>query len=128
MLQSDLIQWLATRGTAAGGRVHHQVIPQNVVLPFIACSQISGQQPTTLDGRPLLARATIRVAIFAADYLTADQIAASIKDTLNGFRGRIGSTVVHSTRVESTTDEVSFVDGDALIKGTGLDLFFVYQE
>jgi len=128
MLQSDVIQRLSALGTAAGSRVHHQVIPQNVVLPFVACSRISGQQPTTLDGRKLLARATIRVAIFAKDYLTAEAIETAIRADLSGFRGRIGSTQIHSTRVESTTDEVSFVDGDALIKGTGLDLFFVYQE
>lgn len=128
MLQSDLIQRVSGLATAAGARVYQQVVPQNAALPFIACSQISGQQPTTLDGRVLFSRATIRLAIFAADYATAEAIKTAIRSDLQAFRGRIGTTVIHSARVETSSDEVSLVDGDAVIKGTGLDLFFLYSE
>lgn len=128
MLQSDVIQQIVAINTAAQGRVHHQVIPQRTALPFVAVQRISGNQPLTLTGTRLLERATLRVAIFATSYQTAELIERDIRTTFHGYRGTLGSTTIHSTSVQSTSDEVSFVDGDDVIKGTGIDLSFVYQE
>lgn len=128
MLQSDLIQRLVSLNTAAGARVFHQEVPQGIALPFIATGRISGSQPTTINGEALFSRATIRVAIFASLYAEGEPIERAICDAFRGFRGFLGTTRVEATRVENASDEVSFVDGDRVIKGIPLDLFFLYQE
>ncbi len=128
MLQSDLIQRLQTLGTGAAARIYHQEVPQGVALPFVATGRISGSQPTTLTGESLLSRATIRIAVFAALYSDAEPIETAIRNHFRGFRGYLGSTRIEAVRVENASDEVSFVDGDRIIKGIPLDLVFVYQE
>jgi len=128
MLQSDLIQRLASLGTAAGARVYHQEVPQGAPLPFIATGKISGSQPTTITGEALFSRATIRVAIFALLYSDGEPIERAIRDHFRSFQGFMGTTKVAATRIDNTSDEVSFVDGDRVIKGIPLDIFFLYQE
>lgn len=128
-LQSDLIQHLIALGTAAGARVHDELVPQNVPLPFIAVAEIAGTTPTDLSGRPLLSRSTMRVAVFARSAVEREEICDALRDVdigLPSVRGMMGSTDVSSMRVETSADEVAMADGENVIKGKGLDLFVVY--
>lgn len=127
-LQSDLIQRLIQLNTAAGARIYHQQIPQGEPLSVIATSEISGNRPTTLSGTGLLARSQIRVAVFARTAAEMDLILDAIKDEFRDFRQNtfIGNTRVSSVRAEVSSDEVALSDGDNVIKGKALDLFFVY--
>jgi hypothetical protein len=127
-LESDLIQRVIAMGTLAGAKVYDRQVPQGVQTPFVALTKISGNTPTTLDGRALLSRATVRVAIFGRSATDEQSIAAVVRATFNGFRGFIGATRVNSLRVEDAAAEVALSDGDNVVKGTGLDLFFLYQE
>lgn len=125
-LQSDLIQHLVALNTSASGRVYHEQIPQKEALPVMATTELNGNRPTTLSGAGLLARSTIRLAIFARTAIEMDSIATIIRDRLREFRGWMGDTKISSIRVETSADEVALSDGDNVIKGKGLDLFFVY--
>lgn len=127
MLQGDLIAKLIALGTAAADRVHHEQVPQGVAMPFMATTEIFANQPLTLDGRKLLASSQIRIAMFAAKGTDLESITQKVR-TLNGFRGLLGTTKVHALRVETSPDEVAFADGDKVIKGKALDLFFKYEQ
>jgi hypothetical protein len=125
-LQSDLIQYLAGLGTDAGTRVHDDQVPQGVQLPFIALTEIAGNQPVDISGRGLLKRSTMRIAIFGRSAVERDAISLAIRTPLGGFSGLIGATRFTSIRIETSADEVAMSDGDNMIKGKGLDLFSVY--
>lgn len=125
-LQSDLIQYIVLLNTDASTRVFHEQAEQTAVLPFIATTEISGSRPTDLSGRGLLARSQIRLALFATKAQQTEAMATAIRAALGGFRGMLGDTQVASVRVETSSDEVSLSDGDTIVKGKALDLFFVY--
>ncbi len=127
-LESNLIQRIISLDTAAAARVFDRHVLQGIPTPFMALTKISGSQPTTLDSRTLMRRATVRVAIFGRTAVDEQSIAEALRTDLNGFRGFIGSTRVNSLRVEDSAGEVALADGDNVVKGTGLDLFFLYQE
>lgn len=125
-LQSDLIQSLITLDTLAGNRVFDDQVMQSVPFPFIAMTVLTANRTLTLRAEPLFKRATIRVAIFARSAVDRDVIADELRTAYHGFKGMIGTTDVSSIRVEDSSDSVELADGDNLIKGKGLDLFFVY--
>lgn len=127
-IESELIQALITLATPSAERVFDRQVPQGAQLPFTAVSKISGSQPVTISGAPLLARATVRIAIFGRSAVEEFAAARAIRERFNGFRGYLGDYRVSSGRVEDASGEVAFSDGDNVIKGTGLDLFLVYQE
>lgn len=125
-LQSDLIQFLSDLSTAAGDKIFHEQIDQTATPPFLATTELNGARPTDLSGRGLLNRSTIRLAIFAKTGEQTESIATAVRLALSGFRGMMGETRVSSVRVETSSDEVALSDGDRIVKGKGLDLFFVY--
>lgn len=125
-LQSDLIQFLGDLNTEAGERVFNEQIAQNAAQPVMATTELNGSRPTDISGRGLLARSTIRLAIFAKKAEQTEAIASAVRDAFQGFRGMMGATKVSSVRVETSSDEVALSDGDTIIKGKGIDLFFVY--
>lgn len=129
-LQTDLIAAIQGLSTAAGTRVHDEQVPQGIQLPFVALTEISGNQPATIDGTGLLKRSTTRVGVFANTAAERDTVCDAIRahapTGLQAFKGALGATVVSSIRVESSSDEVAVSDGDKLIKGKGLDFFIVY--
>lgn len=125
-LQSDLIQWLIDLNTDAAGRIFQDQVDQGADRPLIATTEINGNRPSTLDGRGLLNRSTIRISIFAKKAEQTESIATQIRIGLNNYRGYMGSTRLSSVRVETSSDEVALSDGDNIVKGKGLDLFFLY--
>lgn len=131
-LKSDLIQSLIDLSTAAGSRIYDEQVPQGVALPFCALTEISATRPTDLGGTGLMKRSTVRVAIFTRTAPDRESISTAITDEYAAPRppGQpfklLGSTRVSSIRVETSSDEVAFADGDNVQKGKGLDLFFVY--
>jgi len=131
-LKSDLIQALIDLVTAAGSRVYDEQVPQGVALPFVALTEISGTRPTDISGAGLMRRSTIRLAIFTRNAVDRESISTAITDEFARQRKAgepyrlIGSTKVSSIRVETSSDEVALADGDNVMKGKGLDLFFVY--
>lgn len=127
-IESELIQSLIALDTPSSDRVYDRQVPQGAPLPFTAVTKISGMQPVTLNGTALLARATMRIAIFGRSAVEEYAVARAIRTRFNGFRGFLGDYRVSSARVEDASGEVAFSDGDNVIKGTGLDLYLVYQE
>jgi hypothetical protein len=127
-LKSDLIQALIDLSTAAGSRVYDEQVPQGVAFPFCALTEISATRPTTISGAGLLKRSTIRVAIFTRNAVDRESISTAITNAYTDppFQGELGNTLVSSIRVEASSDEVALADGDNVIKGKGLDLFFVF--
>jgi hypothetical protein len=128
MIQAEVIADISRQMTAAESRIYNQVVPENVSLPFVATQQIAYSRPKVLSGAGLLTRVTVRLAIFANKALEAEQIAQAIRRRYQGFSGQLGLIRVQSTQVESSPEEVAFVDGDKTVKGTGVDLFFVFSE
>jgi hypothetical protein len=131
-IQSDLIQYIVSLGTAASTRVHDEQVPQNVPLPFMAIAEISGNRPTDISGKGLLQRSTQRIAIFSRSSSERDAIAKAISDAIRALQEAsqgsflIGATRFTSIRVETSSDEIALSDGDNVIKGKGLDLFAVF--
>lgn len=125
-LQSNLIQKLIALNTEAAAKVYDDQVTQSIPLPFIASTQLAHSQQFTLDKKPLFSRSTIRIAIFSRTATERDAIADAIRTALVTFSGMMGDTRVSSVRVETSADEVVLADGDNVIKGKGLDLFFVY--
>src|SRR4029079_10994807 len=112
--------------TAAGTRVHDELVPAGVPLPFVALTVSTQTQELTLNAQGLFKRATVRVAVFSKTALERDVLATEIRTAYHGFKGTIGTTNVSSIRVEDSSDDVELADGDSIIKGKGLDLFTVY--
>jgi hypothetical protein len=131
-LKSDLIQALIDLSTDAAGRIYDEVVPQGVAFPFCALTELAATRPATIGGVGLMRRSTIRVAMFARTAPEREAISTAITAEYSAPRppGQpvklVGSTRVSSIRVEASSDEVALADGDNVIKGKGLDLFFVY--
>lgn len=128
MIDQDLLAHLKALATAAGERVHIDTAPQGTDFPVIVFRHSpGGTTPKTLDSVSLFTRAPIEVEVLAKRQEDAYPVAIAIVDSLNGYRGAMGSTAVQSSRCVSEPANLSAVDGDKVFRGLTASFLIVHR-
>lgn len=97
--------------TLVSTRIYPLVLPQDVVLPAITYTRISGGQVSSLDGYSGLENPRIQVDAWAASYSGVKDLAAKIVTAMNG-------SATFSATILSDTD---FFEDETKIYRVSLD-------
>lgn len=125
LLEIDLFTKLKTDVNLVNNRVFAVAAPQNVVKPYIVYTQISGERENSHDGATGLATGRYQFSIFSTTYLSTKNVAKEIKDSLQGFTGLMGSTLIGSI---TYSDEVDFYETDTTLFHCAADYTIQYIE
>lgn len=110
--RTNLADYLAALPALVGVGVHWRRAPLNAPAPLVVLNVISDQRGNTHGGADGLAVSLVQVDAYAPDYYAVETIRAAVLDSLNGFRGVIGTTIfdaiIHDT---SRDDEPEATDG-----------------
>lgn len=102
MLETSLIQYLLSASAVAAlvdDRIYPIVMPQTtdadeVIYPAITIQLISDVEEFSQSGPSNLARAIVQINSIGELYLEAKELAAAVRDALNGIRGDMEGTTV----------------------------------
>lgn len=97
MLETGLYAYLMTQsGLTAkiGDRLYPLLAPPNVALPYVVYSQVDARPSHAMDDAAGLATARYQFDIYAPRVLTGKEIAAALREALDGFRGMWGTVAV----------------------------------
>lgn len=87
-------------------RIYLVRFPQEVVFPAITYAKISGIPYMQLHQRGDLDRSRYQFDCWGEDELQAINVAAALRDALEGFKGTMGSEIVHAViPIEVGTDD-----------------------
>lgn len=70
-------------------RVYPLNAPQNVTAPFIVYNRVDSERWRSVNSPSGIAQATIQIDVYAATYQAAKELALSIENTLDGYRGLV---------------------------------------
>jgi hypothetical protein len=115
----------ATIASLVSTRVYYAHAPQNVALPFVVLSRISGIRDHVLGGTVSLVEARVQIDTFATSVLAARAIANAIREEINGFRGTQSGVDVQAIQL---IDEADGLEGDSEIWRVTSDYKVWYQE
>lgn len=87
-------------------------LPQGITLPATMYRRISGQRIRSVEGPSGLSRPRIEINAYSQSYTEAKELAAEIRQLLDGFRGMMGAgSMVENIIIDN--------DQDALDDDTG---------
>jgi hypothetical protein len=96
----ELFSFLSDQGTDAASRIYPQQLPQGVTLPACRYFRASNPKDHTHSGVSSLRRPRIQIDCYASTYLGAVKLAGQIENTLDGYKGVMGSRTVQASFVE----------------------------
>lgn len=96
----ELFSFLSDQGTDAASRIYPQQLPQGVTLPACKYIKVSDPRDHTHSGVSSLRRPRFQIDCFASSYLAAVKLAGQIENTLDGYKGTMGSYSVQASFVE----------------------------
>ena len=70
-------------------RVYNMRAPQNVQTPFVIYTLMNAETDQTLGGPSGYVQASIQVDVYAEDILVMRNLAQTLKNALDGFRGLV---------------------------------------
>lgn len=114
--------------TAAAGRVFNEYIEQEPELPAIGFARVGTPEARRAvdTARRLMERATFRVEVVASSTASADEVAKSIYDGLDGYRGTVlGVDILKVSRIFEGAASVQ--DGDHFLKIVQQDYEITYR-
>lgn len=128
MIDQDLLAHLKALSTAAGQRVHIDTAPQETDFPVVVIRHTGGgNTPKTLSGSLLFTRSNIDVEVLAKRQEDAYPVAIAIKNSLHGYIGTMGGSILQSSRCISEPSNISTIDGDNVFRGLIASYFIVHK-
>lgn len=130
MIDQSLVAHIVSLATAAGARVHLGNAPQDTAFPFVVIRRTGGTTPKTLGGVSLFSRAAFSINVIGKEYSDAYPIANSIRASLHGFTGNMGSapvTAVQSSRCLAEPSDGSEIEGDKVTRWLTMDFLIVHS-
>lgn len=120
-------QILADPAIAAvvGTRVYPRQLPQQPVLPAITYTRVDTARGHEMSGPDQLPKPRMQVTPWAADVLTATNLAALIRKRLDGTSGMWSSVEIGSCLCVGDRD---LDDPDTTHRGVALDFAIQYRE
>lgn len=104
-------------------RVYPYVAPQDVVLPFITFSRISGEHAQHMGGGVGLATVRLMVTSWAKKSDSASTLAEHVRDALQGYSGTAASVDVDAVILDGDS-----ADAEQLVIGKEQFVYSVSQE
>jgi len=78
----------------AGSRISPLVISAGVALPALVYQQVGGPRDHVTSGPSGLVESRFQITCWAETYKKADELAAAVRQTLDGYSGIIDSVVI----------------------------------
>lgn len=128
MIEYGLVQRLeddATVGGIAGDRIYPLKLPQNVTLPAITYSRVSGERGKQLAGLTGYARPTFQFDLWAQSYNSCKLLAKAVRESLDGFQGTMDSETVYRVQI---LNEIDDFEEDLIVYRTIQDYEVFHQE
>lgn len=112
----EMVLWNAMLSDASVTSLVGQKIYPNLAkaaddLPFCTWRRTGVSRQQTLSDPLGLPTVTMELSIYAANYLTARQIADAIRQVLDGYTGSFDNTTVRHASLEGESDDVIVLDG-----------------
>lgn len=96
-------------------RIYRGTAPQSASLPYVVMHEISKPHAHDLSGASGMAEPRLQIDAIAADPDTCESITEAIRDTIDGFRGTLGTSNTTDVRrcwlVNELDDDFSPQDG-----------------
>jgi Protein of unknown function (DUF3168) len=99
---------------ALGAGVYPLLAPKESALPYIVYSQVGADIVSSFDGTNRLQSARLRCSCYGSSYSVAKQVAAAVKNSLNG----LFVTLSEGTRVEGSWLEMEDDSVESDLQGT----------
>lgn len=106
-------------------RVYAFPAPADVTRPYVTYQMISNPRERTIDGVTGLTRARMQLDCWAATPAEAEDVAAAVRQALEGFAGTAGGVTVKYARSE---DEADTFNEPTDLQGKRLDFIFEYLD
>jgi hypothetical protein len=111
----------------AGSKIFPVLAPQDTDAPFIVYHRIDAARVYSIAGPSGLAFARVQVDAYALTYAAAKNLAAAVRQTLNGFRGTAGDVRVGGISLQ--TDQDILEDGtDPPLHRVSMDFMVTHDE
>lgn len=117
---------IAGLGTAAGARVHPEILPQDVDYPAVAVTKVSEFRENELDGPSAIVEARYQVDTWSTSKDDVVAVSAAISASLDGFFGVMGAVTVLGVERENESS-LPEKDGDQLLRRISQDYFIRYR-
>lgn len=128
MIESDLVTFISSDEILkelVSNRIYPLVRPQKSVLPAITFQRVATERGYNLESEENFSVVRIQFNIFSKTYKEVKIIVERLIEILNGFKGKIGSTIVQGIFLELEVDDY---DEEANIPWHILDFQIVCQE
>lgn len=128
MLSEPVEAWLFRRlRTIPGlkplaGKIFPLVAPPRVATPFCIYMRKSTGATITLDGPLPYAKTSFVITVFAASYTDVKALAASARQSLNGFVGFYAGVDILFVEISSEADTLVSADAGELLPFYGIEL------
>ncbi len=132
-LETDLHAYLKANAgilAVATGGTYHVRRPIDSSAPCLVIGRGAGERGHDLSGGAGYAQPDFDLDCFATSFVTAKAIALAVRTALQGYKGTMGSTVVHSVIVSDETDLYAYAQNssDVGMYHTALSATVLYQE
>lgn len=124
MLEIDLRNYILEQqeiSDVIGNRLYPMWIPENAKMPSVAFFNVSNPSHHDID----VAFPRIQFSIFSDGYLEAKSISKLIKESLNRFKGELGSTNVIQIAYQN---EYENYESDTGLYHIAIDFKIIYWE
>ena len=115
----------AAVGALVGTRMHARLLPQSPTLPALTYQRVDTRRLHDLAGPDGLPRARMQITCWAATPAGASDLAAAVRQRLDGYKGAWGGLVVGSCLCVGERD---LDDPDAGRSGVAQDYMIQFQE
>jgi hypothetical protein len=127
VIDENLITWLQELQTEAGTRVHSSLLPEETTYPAIAVTRTSGSVDRGLGGESIMGRGVWRIDVYGRNFVSMFAVSDSIRASLDGYRGFMGSTRVMHAGLQNFSD-FSEEDGERKLRHLVHDFNIVHSE
>jgi hypothetical protein len=105
MIDTDLFTWLCT--TAGHTRVYPGHMPQEVDYPAIVYTRISAPRELTHSAPDTLVLGRFQLDFWGETHASVRAAADTIRQSLNGYKATMGSTIIGAAWLELDQDDMS---------------------
>jgi len=115
-------------GSGSDARIFPMILPQNVEMPAVHFSRVSGERTYTMDGKDPLTLARFQFESYSRK--TPEEVKSlseAIRKALEFFKGMIGTFEIQRIFLESDSDLNNFTQETELFRYTQ-DFLIHYQE
>jgi len=130
MIEDDLYAYLKNDAGISGyvaARIYPVKMPQNVEYPAITYQLVSTVRSISQSGRVTLVEGRYQIDSWGNTYASVKNIAQSVRDALQGFRGIMGATRVQGIWEDSNSERDFYEDVTDLRRVTH-DFIIYYEE